>query len=203
MTSYEALRHARTELRELVRQVVANALQFTRFTRTSSSGARDGVAGHPTSSDEERYDYEVRRLQHFGFRSVPPADTVGFRIAACGGATNGVTVAEDSPRYGPSDLDDGEVALFNTREGLEIRLDKNGSVRIRSARGATVELQGGGRGIARRDDEVAATQALATWMGQVEKAVNALSSGAVQPLSDSFSAAVGRIRTASDLSTTG
>jgi len=173
MTGYELLRQARAEFRDLVRQMIANALQFTRFTRSSSSGARDAVAGHPTGPDEERYDYEVRRLQHFGFRSVPPADTVALRVAACGGATNGVTVAEDSQRYGPSDLEHGEVALFNTVEGLVILLDKNGSVRVRSAVGQKVELQGGARGIARLGDEIAAASALATWMGQVEKALNA------------------------------
>jgi phage gp45-like len=203
MTAYELLRQARAELRELVRQAVANALQFTRFTRTSSSGARDAVAGHPTGPDEERYDYEVRRLQHFGFRSVPPADTLALRVAACGGATNGVTVAEDSQRYGPSDLEDGEVALFNTVDGLVILLDKNGTVRVRSAAGQKVELQGGERGIARLHDEVAASQAFATWLGQVEKALNTLSSGAVQPLSETFASAIGRINTASDQSTTG
>ncbi len=205
MAIFDALRQLKAELREFVRQAVANAIQFTQFTLSSSSGERDKVAGHRTEgADEEPYDYEVRRLQHFGFRSRPPKDVWALRVAASGGATNGATVAEDSTRYGPSDLEDGEVALYNTVSGLEIRFDKDGNIAIRSAGGKTVSLQGGGKGIARLDDTVAASKAMAGWMGQVDKALNALTTGAIQPTSDSFaSQTIGQVASASDKSQTG
>jgi phage gp45-like len=201
----DVLRLLKAETRDLVRQVVANAIQFSRFTLSSSSGEHDQVAGHHTEGpDEESYDYEVRRLQHFGFRSRPPKDVWALRVAASGGATNGATVAEDSTRYGPSDLEDGEVALYNRVSGLEIRFDKNGNITIRSADGKLVSLQGGQRGIARLDDTVAASKAMAAWMGQVDKALNALSSGAIQPTSDTFaSQAIGQVSSASEKSKTG
>ena len=202
---HEVLRLLRAELRELIRQAVANAIQFTHVTASGSSGEHDQVAGHKTEGPgEEAYDYEVRRLQHFGFRSRPPSDVWVLRVAATGGATNGATVAEDSTRYGPSDLEDGEVSLYNRVSGVEIRLDQHGGIVVQAAAGKTVAIQGGDKGIARLDDTVAASDAMSTWMGQVDKALNALTSGAIQPTSGSFDAAsIGQINSASAKSTTG
>ena len=67
-----------------------------------------------------------------------------------------------------------------------------------------MSLQGGGKGIARLDDTVAASKAMAGWMGQVDKALNALTTGAIQPTSDSFaSQTIGQVASASDKSQTG
>jgi phage gp45-like len=165
MVMAEGLRQLRGELRELARQLVANAIQFTRFSLSTSSGEGDQVAGHKTEgAGEEEYDYEVRRLQHFGFRSRPPKDVWALRVAASGGATNGATVAEESTRYGPSDLEDGEVALYNKVDGLEIRFDKDGNIRITCAQGKKVLINRGGRGIARVDDTVKVTIPAGTFL---------------------------------------
>jgi len=155
MDLYEYVARVRAELRELARQLVANAIQFTALVRSTSSGEHDKVAGYRTEgASEPAYDYEVRRLQHFGFRSRPPKDVWVVRVAASGGPTNNVTVAEDSTRFGPSDLADGEVALYNRVSGVELRLDADGNVRIQSADGKLVSLQGGDRGVAREQDTV-------------------------------------------------
>lgn len=152
---FEWVQRLRAELREYARQVVANAIQFTQFTRSTSSGEHDKVAGYRTEGvGEEAYDYEVRRMQHFGFRSRPLKDVWTLRVAATGGPTNNVTVAEDSRRYGPSDLQDGEVALFNSVAGVEVRLDHDGNINAQSAAGKVVSLQGGDRGVARLNDDV-------------------------------------------------
>jgi phage gp45-like len=140
---YDRLRELRTELAELARQLVANAIQFTQFTRSTSSGEHDKVAGYRTEGvGEQPYDYEVRRLQHFGFRSCPPSDVWAVRVAATGGATNNVTVAEDSTRYGPSDLGDGEVAVYCKTQGVLVRLSTDGSVKITDKSGAELQLDG-------------------------------------------------------------
>jgi len=152
---FERLHALRAELREYARQVVANAIQFTQVTRSTSSGEHDKVAGYRTEGvGEESYDYEVRRMQHFGFRSRPPKDVWALRVAATGGATNNATVAEDSRRYGPSDLEDGEVALYNNVAGVELRFDRDGNINAQSANGKVVSLQGGDRGVARLNDDV-------------------------------------------------
>lgn len=155
MTFFDELNRLRETLREFSRQLVANAIQFTQFTRSTSSGEHDKVAGYRSEgAGEEDYDYEVRRVQHFGFRSRPPKDVWTVRLATTGGATNNVTVGEDSTRYGPSDLDDGEVALFNSVSGLEVRFDGNGNINAQSAPGQLINLQGGDRGVARLNDSV-------------------------------------------------
>lgn len=152
---YERLRQLALELREHARQVVANAIQYTQVTRSTSSGEHDKVAGYRSEgAGEEDYDYEVLRVQHFGFRSRPPANVGAVRLATTGGATNNVTVAEDSTRYGPSNLEDGEVALYNSVNGLEVRFDRSGNISAQSAPGQLVKLQGGDRGVARLKDSV-------------------------------------------------
>jgi phage gp45-like len=152
---YARIRQLGSDLREYARQVVANAIQFTQFTLSTSSGEHDKVAGYRTEGAEEQpYDYEVRRVQHFGFRSRPPADVWAVRLAATGGATNNVTVGEESTRFGPSDLGDGEVALYNSVSGLEMRFDSNGNINAQSAPGKVVNLQGGDFGVAREKDSV-------------------------------------------------
>jgi hypothetical protein len=152
---YEVARQLRAELREYAHQVVANAIQFTQFTRSTSSGEHDKVAGYRTEGyGEQPYDYETRRMQHFGLRSRPPADVWALRVASSGGATNNVTVAEDSTRYGPGDLQDGEVALYNSVAGAELRLDHDGNITAKAALGKLIKLQGGDRGVARINDQV-------------------------------------------------
>ncbi len=152
------------------------------------------MAGHKTGgAGEEEYDYEVRRLQHFGFRSRPPKDVWTLRVAASGGATNGATVAEDSTRYGPSDLEDGEVALYNKVSGLQIRFDKDGNVRITCASGKKVLINRGGRGIARADDTVKVTIPAGTFLVSAQ---NGQSNQAAVEVSGKITSASGDAETA-------
>lgn len=139
---YEDLKRIREELREQIRQARANAAQFTRITKASADGTKDSVHGHRTQgSGEQDYDFFVRRMQHFGFRSVPLAGVWAIRLPAGRGA-NGVTVAEDSTRYGPTNLNPGEVALYNKVNGCTIVLDQNGNIIVTPGAGGTVQLAG-------------------------------------------------------------
>jgi phage gp45-like len=187
MNLHETLRAWRAEVIEIARELAASMIAFSRYSLSTASGGGDKVEGHqPEGPGEEGYDLDARRVAHFGFRSRPPKGVWAVWLAVGGGSTNGVVVAEDSDRHGPSDLEDGEVALYCAAEGVEIRLDKDGNILIRAAAGKVVKLQDGDKGAARKDDQVTASSLMAAWMGQVEKALNVLASGAVQPLSDTF-----------------
>jgi hypothetical protein len=95
-----------------------------------------------------------------------------LRVAATAGSTNNVTVAEDSTRYGPSDLDDGEVAVYCKVQSVVIRLFSDGSVKVRdkagsqllfdgkgnvSVNGQAIALAGGGPAVGRVGDAVQVT----------------------------------------------
>jgi phage gp45-like len=155
MQLYETLRLWRAGVMEFARQLVANAIVYAPYSLSTASGEQDKVEGYKTEGEgEEAYDLDARRVGRFGLRSRPPKGIWAVWLAVGGGPTNGVVVAEDSTRYGPSDLEDGEVALYNIVAGVEIRLDKDGNINIRSADGKRVKFQGGDRGIARKDDSV-------------------------------------------------
>ncbi|HJU24544.1 MAG TPA: phage baseplate assembly protein [Casimicrobiaceae bacterium] len=139
------VRRMREELRELIRQEAANKIQFTRITKSSDTGQQDSVHGHQIEgSGEVNYDYFVRRFQHYGFRSRPPAGTWAIKINA-GRSANAVIIAEDSERYAPTGIADGDVVLFNRVTGVQLYLKAaDGSVLITDKQGSQVKLDGTG-----------------------------------------------------------
>jgi len=144
---------SRSEIRDLIRQFIFNALEFTKYTLSSKLGDADKVAGHEKADrDDEEYDLDARRMQHFGFRSRPPKGTQCIRISVGGGATNSAIIAEDpGDRYGPGDLEDGETALYNTKVPKALHVTKDGDTAINSKDGQLVKLQGGGKGLVLKD----------------------------------------------------
>jgi phage gp45-like len=200
MQLYETLRLWRAGLMEFARQLIANAIVYAPYSLSTASGEQDKVEGHKTEGeDEEAYDLDARRVGRFGLRSRPPKGIWAVWLAVGAGSTNGVVVAEDSTRYGPSDLEDGEVALYNSVAGVEIRLDKDGNVNIRSADHKLVKLQGGDKGIARLDDTIDRNGAMQTWMSDVETKLTALKAS-ITPMASNT---IGTISSASDKSKTG
>lgn len=123
---------------------LASSLEYTQYSRSSKLGSGDKTVGHKADGAGERdYDHDAQRMQHFGLRSLPPKGTWCIRLAAAGGNTNGVIVAEDpGNRYGPQDLEDGELALYNKVTGCVIKLDKNGKVTITASAGQIVAING-------------------------------------------------------------
>lgn len=152
----EMIAQAKEELREEFRERLWNLVQFGPFTLSSSSGDGDKVEGFSNDgAGDKAYDYEVKRMQHFGLRTRPPKDVWAIRIGVGGGATNNVTVAEESDKYGPSDLDDGEVAIYNKATGTLIKLDKDGNIHVTPAPGKDVIISGGDLKNARVTDPLA------------------------------------------------
>jgi phage gp45-like len=136
-------------LRSYIDQRLANTIEYTQYSRSSALGAGDKTKGHRTEgAGEQEYDHEAQRLQHFGLRSLPPAGTWCVRIGASGSSTNSLIVAEDPvDRYGPQDLEDGEVAIYNKVTGCIIKLDKDGNVEITAAAGKNITATASGAGV--------------------------------------------------------
>lgn len=138
-------RRLRAELKEYIRSEFAERLKFHAYSANSADGTNDKIQGYQTEgSDEQQYDFDGRRVFPFGLRSRPPSGTFGVWIGLGGESGNGVIVAAESSRFGPSNLDDGEVALYNKVNGTLIKLDKNGAATMTDQGGAQVKLDGSG-----------------------------------------------------------
>ncbi len=133
-----------------MRASIARLVHFTYFSGSSATGTGDSVECDHT--DEASGSYAVRRMQHFGFRSRPPKGVAAIRLGNFEAASNSVVVAEDSERYGPGDLADGEVALYNKVTGAEIKIDQDGNITINTPAGKTVQLNGSDYSLPKWDD---------------------------------------------------
>jgi phage gp45-like len=144
--NYDLIRALRAELKDWVRQkLAANLLKYGAYSRSSSSGEHDKISGYLTQgADEQPYDFEGRRVFPFGIRSVPPSGTWGVWLGKGGGSGDGVIVGAESSRFGPSDLADGEVAIYNKVTGVVIKLGQDGSVVVVDQAGSQVKLDGSG-----------------------------------------------------------
>ena len=130
-----------------VMQELRNVIAYSQVTRTTAAGLDDGdAAAAPTI---ESYDNSVRRMQHAGFRSRPPVGARTLAVHPQGRATNAITVAEDVPGAGPSDLAEGETAVFGTGTAAAvIRLDEEGNAAIDAAATKDINANGGGAKVA-------------------------------------------------------
>lgn len=136
------LRALREELRNYVDGRLATMVKILPYSRSTASGTGDKLQGYPTAgSDEQKYDFEGRRVEPFGLRSVPPAGVMGAWV---GVDASGLILGAESSRFGPSGLNDGEVALYNKISGVSILLDKNGAITITDKGGAQIKLDGSG-----------------------------------------------------------
>lgn len=122
--------------------MLASTVRVAKVTKSSSSGAGDTVQGHEDGApSDEQFDLAARRIWPFGIRSVPPAGVDAVWVRS-GGNTNGVMVAAESSRFGPSDLADGEVAFYNKVAGVLLKLFADGHITINAAPGQTVQIGG-------------------------------------------------------------
>lgn len=172
------------ELREYVNLKVSAAtarlFHFTYYTANSANGTEDQVVCD--NQEESAGSYLVRRMQHFGFRSRPPKGVAVIRLGNHEAASNSVVIAEESERYGPSDLADGEVAIYNKTTGTEIRIDADGNITIDAGSGADVIVNGGTAKVARVGDTLTTSALLTTWAQAVEVFINGLVPGTISTL---------------------
>lgn len=131
-TIQELERSLKEWVRERIRSALMAAIQFSQVERSTATG-EDSSSGYPKDVGEPSSQYQHRRMQHYGFRSRPPAGVPIIRLHPAGGASQGASIAEDSERYGPSDLLDGEVAIYASIEGRIIKIDAPGIIHIGGA----------------------------------------------------------------------
>lgn len=144
-TYYTLERRLRTEMREYIRTHLATLVKFHPYSANSADGTNDKIQGYQTEgSDEQSYDFDARRVFPFGLRSRPPSGTFGVWIGMGGESGNGVIIAAESSRFGPSALNDGEVALYNKISNVGLLLDQNGAAIITDQHGGTVKIDGTG-----------------------------------------------------------
>lgn len=149
-----ALATLRQKLEWLILQRLANVVRFTTYARTTAKGDTDQVEGRPLDPSQPKTSLRVRRMQHFGFRSVPPVGALATVVHSDGAVDQGMAVAEDMPDDGPQDLKAGEAAIWCHKGGTIIKLDKDGNIAITAAAGKDVTVNGGTAKVARVGDTV-------------------------------------------------
>jgi phage gp45-like len=149
----EAIAYLRDYVDIKIAQATARLFHFTYYSGSSATGNQDQVVCD--QNDQNSGSYAVQRMQHFGFRSRPPKNVWAIRLGNHEAASNSVVIAEDSDRYGPGDLEDGEVALYNKTTGTEIRLDEEGNVIITTPAGKTIQLNGSDQQLLMADEFMA------------------------------------------------
>lgn len=143
MLAHGLINKLREELKRYVDERIASIVKYLPYSVNSADGTGDAVKGYPTEgTDEQAYDFAARRVFPFGIRSRPPVGTTGVWIGKAGHTGDGVIVAAESSRFGPSNLNDGEVAIYNKTNGTTILLDQNGNIKITPGSGATIQLGG-------------------------------------------------------------
>lgn len=136
---------------------------------SSADGHGEEVRGQ-TLPDEPEYQILVRRMGPFGFRGRAPAGVEVLVIQPGASATSGVAIAQESAGYGPSDLDEGESAMYGFLPDARIKISALGKITIDASAAVDVQVNGGSKSVARVDDLVAANASMASWISAVSTA---------------------------------
>lgn len=108
------------ELKKAVRLMVGKCII------EAASKEPDGVNADIMLLGNERH-YGLRLMQHYGFASVPNADSEGVALFVGGARDNGIVIASQGDASKIPALEKGEVALFS-EFGQTIVLKKDGSI---------------------------------------------------------------------------
>ncbi len=148
-------------IRDYVQQQLGRLVRYRRQTLVNANGA-DEVTGWPAGPGEPDGSDQVRRLQHYGFRSSPPAGAELLTVAVGGAAGQHVAFASEAPGAGPTDQASGDVAVYCAdgatvrviANGATILIDANGAITADCAPGQDVVVNGGTLKVARETDPV-------------------------------------------------
>jgi phage gp45-like len=136
-------------LADMIRAVV----QFSTVARSTSSGHGDAMTGR-TPPGETPNQIPVRRMWPFGIRSVPPVGIDCAVVKANAGPNNGIMVGAESAKYGPSDLVEGETAIYSKENPKALHADADGATRINAKATKDVIVNGGTRLVVLDTDHV-------------------------------------------------
>lgn len=126
-------------------QILQVAARLVKWVQLGSLGSKWGfgtVQGPPAdpAEGEEDTSQPARYMSWFGFRSAPViAGGEGIVVAPRGGTSNATVIATDNLGIGPTDLKEGEVAVFD-KAGSTIRLYQDGTVRIIGKSGVPIVI---------------------------------------------------------------
>lgn len=174
--NYALIRELKEWVKGYVREKIAAGLvKYGAYSRSTASGENDKISGYQTEgADEQAYDFEGRRVFPFGIRSLPPKGTWGVWIGKGGESGDGVIVGAESSRFGPSDLADGEVAIYNKVNGCIIKLDQNGGIAITAAGGQLLTLNGSTYSLPQWDSFASVLYTAANAVGAITAPVSTL-----------------------------
>lgn len=149
MNPFQAIAKLREELRARIDMRAASLIRFAQTTTNTASGDGDAVAGHETDEEagEPTYQYLTRRLWPFGIRSRPPTGIDSVAVHVFGGSINAVMLGAESPEYGPSDLEEGEVAIYAKASGAVIKIDVDGNITIDASASKNITVAATGTGV--------------------------------------------------------
>lgn len=116
---------------------------------------------------EVETDLETAEL--YGLTSAPPVGTEAIAIPIGGSSGHLVVVGQIDRAHRPTDLEGGEVALYNAA-GASVRLKADGSVEVTPAEGQRLVLAGGGSPAARVGDTVTPDLLFQAWVAAVSTA---------------------------------
>ena len=131
-----------------VKAMINATVGFYFVDEASTSPTRDDfLKTHPVPPPAQQGRIHARRMWPFGFRSIIPAGVECVTVSPMGSQTQKVILGAESNSYGPTDLQTGEVAIYNSvhAQGAVcwIKLDKDGHIIVIPKAGAKVKLGSG------------------------------------------------------------
>lgn len=171
--------------------------RFLKITRTRlGNRARTLLAqvrgyGSEGADDAAEAQDDIEVVQPLGlFARAVIADGLELLAAEIGDSTLGLAVINKA--LSALDVEEGETRLYGAKESsCRVRMRADGSIdveaksgaaiRITTAGGANIVLNGGTLDVARKTDAVSPSAAMVTWMSQVATAINVLAPGSVAP----------------------
>jgi|GEM_PF-3832191 len=120
------------ELRQMFTDWASRIVRFTQIASASSDGTAS-VAGRAYAGGPAAPNLKARSLFPFGLRSVPPSGVDAAVVHAAGASARGMIVGCDSKEYGPSDLSDGETAIYSQANPKALVADQHGNTEVTSA----------------------------------------------------------------------
>lgn len=150
-----------SEIKEYVRQQLMRLSRWSTVARTAANGW-DEVTTQARGLGEPQGQDPARRMQHYGFRSTPPAGSEVVILACSGSASQRVIVASELPGAGPQSQPSGDVEVYAADEhqvtvranGATVVIDKDGKVTVDAVAGQDVTVNGGTAAVGRVGDAV-------------------------------------------------
>lgn len=112
----------------------------------------------------------ARRMWPFGFRSIIPRGVECVTVSPMASQQR-VIVGAESNSFGPTDLKEGEVAIYCKIKGVLLKFDVKGKITLDAAKGQDVQINGGKKMCARDGEDVQRNAQFAAWCARVQAGI--------------------------------